>query len=283
MKEIGLNLEQEYELETNSSARYIGAGLPKEAFCEWLKNKVIKMDHCISDMQLNIDRIRFKMHNGKDSYNDIINILTDVSKIVKDGTLESKSIKNIALYDIERMLYQLNYICSNQVPSGLNIHVKSSLLYFYTWQDDENVEIVILGSNPKIYQLNIKDIRLGINLDLLPPDGSGQEVMDYIINRYKVSQELNKPLIPYHMIKTINPFFTDIWNGAKTFEIRKNDRNYKEGDFVHLLEWENEQYTSREIICKITYILKDYDIALKDNYIAFAFIKKQQTGNNISI
>ena len=32
-----------------------------------------------------------------------------------------------------------------------------------------------------------------------------------------------------HLLKTINPYFQDVWDNKKTFEIRLNDRDFKVG------------------------------------------------------
>jgi|JI10StandDraft_1071094.scaffolds.fasta_scaffold2592595_1 hypothetical protein len=83
-----------------------------------------------------------------------------------------------------------------------------------------------------------------------------------------------------HKLKTINPYFTAVWRGFKKFEVRKNDRDFKEGDKVHLLEYEAEtdNYTGREIRGEITYVLKDYE-AVKDGYVVFAFTKNTHIAN----
>ena len=62
-----------------------------------------------------------------------------------------------------------------------------------------------------------------------------------------------------HVLKTIQPFFDDIWNGKKTFEVRKNDRDFKCGDLLQLREYDDvlQKYLPREIIVEITFILSD--------------------------
>lgn len=57
-----------------------------------------------------------------------------------------------------------------------------------------------------------------------------------------------------HKLKTINPFFSAAWDGKKNFEVRKNDRDFREGDRIHLLEYEAEtdNYTGRVIRGEIT-------------------------------
>lgn len=48
-----------------------------------------------------------------------------------------------------------------------------------------------------------------------------------------------------HELKTTPFFFRQIFDGEKTFEIRKNDRNYQKGDILLLQEWDpkTEKYT----------------------------------------
>lgn len=83
-----------------------------------------------------------------------------------------------------------------------------------------------------------------------------------------------------HKLKTINPYFTAVWRGFKKFEVRKNDRDFKEGDKVHLLEYEAEtdNYTGREIRGEITYVLKNYE-AVKDGYVVFELTKLTPISN----
>ena len=63
-----------------------------------------------------------------------------------------------------------------------------------------------------------------------------------------------------HKLKLVQPFFDDVWIGSKTFEIRKNDRDYKVGDILTLCEYNevNQKETDRYIVAEITYILKEY-------------------------
>ena len=62
----------------------------------------------------------------------------------------------------------------------------------------------------------------------------------------------------HHYLKTVSPFFMDIYDEKKTFEVRRNDRNFQIGDVLHLQEFiPPETYTGREIRADITYILDD--------------------------
>jgi hypothetical protein len=59
-----------------------------------------------------------------------------------------------------------------------------------------------------------------------------------------------------HELKCWPKFFKAIWSGAKTFEVRRNDRNFEIHDEVLLREWEpgTGEYTDREITGFITYV-----------------------------
>lgn len=70
-----------------------------------------------------------------------------------------------------------------------------------------------------------------------------------------------------HYLKTINPYFTDILNDLKTFEVRKNDRDFKVGDVLHLQEFvPPSTYTGREIRANIIYMLNDAQYC-KEGYV----------------
>ncbi|MCU5457109.1 DUF3850 domain-containing protein [Bacillus sp. FSL L8-0199] len=73
-----------------------------------------------------------------------------------------------------------------------------------------------------------------------------------------------------HNLKINKVFFTPVLEQIKTFEIRKNDRDFHIGDKVILNEWDDEkqQYTGRNVKVKILYIT-DYE--QKDNYVVFGF------------
>lgn len=75
-----------------------------------------------------------------------------------------------------------------------------------------------------------------------------------------------------HELKSLPEFFQAVWIGDKTFEIRKNDRDFKERDEVILNEFEPEDpyddgYTGRRIYGVIRYITR---FEQKDGYVVFA-------------
>lgn len=70
-----------------------------------------------------------------------------------------------------------------------------------------------------------------------------------------------------HELKILPGYFEDVFMGNKTFEIRKNDRDYKEGDLLILKEWSGSSYTGRQVKAFVTYMT---DYAQKDNYVVLA-------------
>ena len=86
-----------------------------------------------------------------------------------------------------------------------------------------------------------------------------------------------------HELKTWQQYFKAVANGTKTFELRKNDRNFKVGDTLILEEWEpglintdgvtakKQGYTGRKIEKKITYLLESGEFGLRKGYAILGF------------
>lgn len=64
-----------------------------------------------------------------------------------------------------------------------------------------------------------------------------------------------------HPLKTWPEFF-EVVGRSKTFEVRKNDRDFKVGDILWLQEWnkETEEYTGKDKKFTVTYILEGFGI-----------------------
>lgn len=60
-----------------------------------------------------------------------------------------------------------------------------------------------------------------------------------------------------HYLKTVQPYFSEVKKGTKTFEVRKNDRNFSVGDEVCLREYDKESdtYSGKQVRVTITYVL----------------------------
>jgi len=88
-----------------------------------------------------------------------------------------------------------------------------------------------------------------------------------------------------HALKTLPTYFKAVAAGTKTFELRKNDRDFNVGDGVILKEWnmgstdstgperviiQEQGYTGREIIKTISYILVGGRFGLAKGYVILA-------------
>ena len=85
-----------------------------------------------------------------------------------------------------------------------------------------------------------------------------------------------------HELKTWPKHFQAVFDGAKTFELRYNDRDFHVGDTLWLREWEPRHnykttfqgtYTGRECIASVTYILREYEELpefVADNFVVMA-------------
>ena len=64
--------------------------------------------------------------------------------------------------------------------------------------------------------------------------------------------------VKVHELKTLRPYFQDIVDFRKCFELRKNDRGFEVGDYLHLREWDVNDggYTGRSVARRVTYVLK---------------------------
>ncbi len=67
-----------------------------------------------------------------------------------------------------------------------------------------------------------------------------------------------------HELKILPEYFSAVAKSLKTFEIRKNDRNYQVGDLLELKEWNDRKFTGDSVLMQVTYIT---DYAQKDNYV----------------
>lgn len=70
-----------------------------------------------------------------------------------------------------------------------------------------------------------------------------------------------------HELKILPQFYEDVAKGRKNFELRKDDRDYKVGDFVKLREYKDGKFTGRSVGMPILYILRNCpEYGLMDGY-----------------
>jgi len=70
-----------------------------------------------------------------------------------------------------------------------------------------------------------------------------------------------------HVLKISPNYFKDVKSGVKSFEIRKNDRNYQVGDILILQEYSPEfGYTTRQLLRYVTYLFDNSEY-VKEGYV----------------
>ena len=104
-----------------------------------------------------------------------------------------------------------------------------------------------------------------------------KDFSEYLPEDLKVEiEQTNKVEVPEtvkddrrHKLKLAKMFFEDVRLGRKSFELRKNDRDYQIGDILELREMDNGEPTGRVIEKEITYILEGF-AGLKEDYCILA-------------
>jgi hypothetical protein len=83
------------------------------------------------------------------------------------------------------------------------------------------------------------------------------------------SQEIQMPKT--HILKCVNPYFQELIDGNKTFELRQNDRDYQLGDVLILKEYfpETDNYSGRDHSLSVDYIIWNHR-GLNINYIVMS-------------
>jgi ASC-1-like (ASCH) protein len=78
-----------------------------------------------------------------------------------------------------------------------------------------------------------------------------------------------------HALKVWPEYYQDIESGKKPFELRKNDRDFKQGDILLLQEWDPKtgKYTRNEIELLVSYILEGGQFGLEEGYVIMALVE----------
>lgn len=80
-----------------------------------------------------------------------------------------------------------------------------------------------------------------------------------------------------HEIKLAAMYYEDVASGKKSFELRKNDRGYKVGDSLKMLEFKDGVQTGRTIDADIIYMLEEYT-GLTEGYCILGIRVRDYTG-----
>lgn len=102
-----------------------------------------------------------------------------------------------------------------------------------------------------------------------PVKGCNQKETCPVCRMKWMEEEVKK----HHELKILPEYFQEVLEGIKTFEYRLNDRDYKQGDYVILREWDGKRsvegtYTGREIKALIGYVLP-----VNTSYCVFSLMK----------
>lgn len=78
-----------------------------------------------------------------------------------------------------------------------------------------------------------------------------------------------------HVLKSLPEFFEPAIVGEKTFEIRRNDRDFRVGDLVLLYEWSDAGFTGRvSDVYSIEYVFPGGKFGLDSDYCVFSIRKR---------
>jgi len=71
-----------------------------------------------------------------------------------------------------------------------------------------------------------------------------------------------------HELKTLNPHFSAVWDKRKKMEVRNNDRNFSNGDILHLKEYDKNKnvYTGREVLADVTHLLSGGEFGIDPDH-----------------
>jgi len=63
-----------------------------------------------------------------------------------------------------------------------------------------------------------------------------------------------------HELKTIDPFYSQVESGDKTFELRYNDRDFQKGDYLLLKRYNpvNFTYSGESTLVRVKHVLQGF-------------------------
>lgn len=83
--------------------------------------------------------------------------------------------------------------------------------------------------------------------------------------KHLLCDRLFKSKVMIHELKLQQPFFNDVFYNKKEFEVRKNDRNFKVGDRLKLIEYPSNK--PRFVLKDVKYILEGGQYGIEKGYV----------------
>lgn len=118
---------------------------------------------------------------------------------------------------------------------------------------------------------------------VLAPAATSKIVNDFQAFKNRITERTSAPVkstgTTVHNLKVWSPFFEELSTGSKPFEARKNDRNFKVGDTLRLLEFnpKTQLHTGRALFATVSYILEGGQFGLKKGFVVMGlkFLKNE--------
>lgn len=70
-----------------------------------------------------------------------------------------------------------------------------------------------------------------------------------------------------HVLKINREYLLDVVRGAKLFEVRRDDRGFKIGDYITLREFADGKWGEDQISARISYILKGGQFGIEEGFV----------------
>lgn len=147
-------------------------------------------------------------------------------------------------------------------------------------------DIMSMEKNPAIKRETTEEYKIAILGALWKKFEHFPYVSDkFAFFKLKIDSDLDrltkpKPAGKWHRLKTVQPYFEEIWVGDKGAECRFNDRDYQVGDQLRLCEYHPEDlFSGREMVATVKHVLKDF-IGLSPGYAMLSIEVTEWIGPN---
>ena len=116
---------------------------------------------------------------------------------------------------------------------------------------------------------------------VLVPAATSKIVNDFKAFKNLLNERTSAPVksteLTVHNLKVWAPYFEELSTGSKTFEARKNDRNFKVGDTLRLLEFnpKTQLHTGRALFATVSYMLEGGQFGIMKGFVVMGLTMLQ--------